>query len=174
MQTWAVHMRNPRRLLNELGPGGFATLQLVVGGNVLSALVHPIFLAGVLLALADGTPIFGDGEGAKAALIWLYWITLGAGYLTSVVLGVRGLAGRGLLSAAWALAFVWLHWLLLPLAAWRALYQLMFNPHGWEKTEHGLARTSRLAKMSSAAALNAVFRKPPSDHGDAPVREAAA
>jgi len=38
-----------------------------------------------------------------------------------------------------------LHWLLLSLAAWRALYQLMRDPQRWEKTEHGLARTSRRA-----------------------------
>jgi hypothetical protein len=115
----------------------------------------------VIFALADGTPMFDTGKGAMAALIWLYWLTLGAGYLTTILLGLRGLARRGLLSAAWALAFVWLHWLLLSLAAWRALYQLMRNPHGWEKTEHGLARTSRLARMSSATALSGVFRKPP-------------
>jgi glycosyltransferase XagB len=90
--------------------------------------------------------------------MWLFWITLAGGYLTTIVLGVRGLARRKLLSAAWALAFVWVHWLLLSIAAWRALYQLVRNPHGWEKTEHGLARTSRLAKMTSAATLDAVFR----------------
>ena len=35
-------MRSPRRLFNELGPGGFLTFQLVVGGSVLAALIHPI------------------------------------------------------------------------------------------------------------------------------------
>jgi len=33
----------------------------------------------------------------------------------------------------------------LSAAAWRALYQLIRDPFGWEKTAHGLARTSRLA-----------------------------
>ena len=158
LQTWSVHMRNPRRLLNELGPGGFLTFQLVVGGNVLAALVHPIFLASLLYALAAGTPILPTSEGGAGSLMWLFWITLAGGYLTTIVLGVRGLPRRGLLSAAWALAFVWVHWLLLSIAAWRALYQFVRNPHGWEKTEHGLARTSRLAKMTSAATLDAVFR----------------
>ena len=37
------------------------------------------------------------------------------------------------------------HWLLLSLAAWRALYQLAAAPYLWEKTEHGLAKSSRLA-----------------------------
>ena len=158
MQTWSVHMRSPRRLFKELGPAGFLTFQLVVGGNALAALIHPIFLASLLYALAAGTPILSTGEGGAGPLMWLFWITLAGGYLTTIVLGVRGLARRKLLSAAWALAFVWVHWLLLSIAAWRALYQLVRNPHGWEKTEHGLARTSRLAKMTSAATLDAVFR----------------
>ena len=52
MQTWLVHMRHPVRLARELGLGGFLAFQLVVGGTVLSALVHPLFIAvaGYLLA----------------------------------------------------------------------------------------------------------------------------
>jgi len=30
-------------------------------------------------------------------------------------------------------------------AAWRALYQLITAPYAWEKTEHGLAKSSRRA-----------------------------
>jgi len=41
------------------------------------------------------------------------------------------------------------HWLLLSLAAWRALYQLAAAPYAWEKTEHGLAKSSlRAANMT--------------------------
>jgi hypothetical protein len=40
---------------------------------------------------------------------------------------------------------LWLpaYWLLSSLAAYRALVQLAAVPHLWEKTEHGLARSSR-------------------------------
>jgi hypothetical protein len=37
------------------------------------------------------------------------------------------------------------HWLLLSLAAWRAVYHLVAAPYTWDKTEHGLAKSSRLA-----------------------------
>jgi hypothetical protein len=37
------------------------------------------------------------------------------------------------------------HWLLLSLASWRAVYQLIVAPYAWEKTEHGLAKSSRRA-----------------------------
>jgi hypothetical protein len=38
-----------------------------------------------------------------------------------------------------------LHWILLSVAAWRAVFQLFTAPFAWEKTEHGLARSSRRA-----------------------------
>ena len=67
------------------------------------------------------------------------------GYFVSGLLGLIGLKRRGLLGNAWALLLMPAYWLLLSLAAWRALFQLLSHPYRWEKTEHGLARTSRLA-----------------------------
>ena len=71
--------------------------------------------------------------------------TLASGYLISAWLGLIGLARRRLLSCAWVLLLMPIYWLLLSLAAWRALFQLVRDPYRWEKTEHGLARTSRLS-----------------------------
>jgi cellulose synthase/poly-beta-1,6-N-acetylglucosamine synthase-like glycosyltransferase len=157
-QTWAVHMRAPIRLLRELGLGGFLTFQLVVGGNVLAALIHPIFL-GLLLYTVARQEFFLGVNGAPMLLAALYSTSLAAGYLTAILLGVRALARRGLLASARTLVLVPLHWLLLSLAAWRALLQLARDPHRWEKTEHGLAKSSRRARLVSAAALAAVFQR---------------
>ncbi|MEJ2434022.1 MAG: hypothetical protein P8Y53_12985, partial [Pseudolabrys sp.] len=38
---------------------------------------------------------------------------------------------------------------ILPIAAWRALYQLIVSPYAWEKTEHGLAKRSRRAEATT-------------------------
>jgi cellulose synthase/poly-beta-1,6-N-acetylglucosamine synthase-like glycosyltransferase len=148
MQTWAVHMRAPRALFRELGPAGFLTFQLVVGGNVLSALIHPIFLAGVVHAAIAGHPLLSV-DGQSAALTWLFGMSLTSGYLLSIVLGLRGLARRGLLAHGWVLALVPIHWVILSFAAWRALYKFIRDPQGWEKTEHGLAKSSRRAATAS-------------------------
>lgn len=146
MQTWAVHMRAPGRLMRDLGPAGFIAFQLVVGGNVLAALVHPLFLAGLVLTAARGLPLWSNGSVTVAALTTLYGGSALVGYLTSALLGWLGLKRRGLLSTAWVLLLTPLNWLLLSLAAWRALYQLTVAPYTWEKTEHGLAKTSRRAE----------------------------
>ena len=141
MKTWLVHMRAPRRLLADLGLAGFMTFQLVVGGNVLAALVYPLFLAGALVELAVEVP--GHEDWGDALVAGLHGTTLVMGFLVAGFVGWLGLVRRGLGANAWVLVLIPLHWLLLSLAAWRALYQLLRCPYRWEKTEHGLARTSR-------------------------------
>lgn len=144
MQTWIVHMRAPIRLMRELGPSGFVTLQLVVGGTVLAALVHPVFLAALALEIAIAGARLGYNL-TEIVLSSLYAGTLIGGHMTSVVLGLVGLARRRTLATAWVLLLVPVHWLLLSLAAWQALWKLVRDPYRWDKTEHGLARTSRRA-----------------------------
>jgi cellulose synthase/poly-beta-1,6-N-acetylglucosamine synthase-like glycosyltransferase len=171
MQTWMVHMRHPIRLMRQLGIRSFLTFQLVVGGNVLAAMIHPIFAGIMLYALAAGVPLFGV-NGIPKELTWAFMATLAAGYLVTVVVGLRGLKRRGLLASAWWLGLVILHWLLLSLAAWRAAIQLMVDPHRWEKTEHGLAQSSRLARMAGTAS-NATAVNEGANRSARPRREAA-
>ena len=149
MQTWLVHMRHPRQLMRDLGSAGTVTIQLVVGGNVLAALAHPIFLAVIAYVLLMRPALLSTrGVGADALL---FAATFASGYVASIVPSVIGLSRRGLLRSSWVLALVPIHWLLLSLAAWRALYQLIRDPHRWEKTDHGLARNSRMADAEESA-----------------------
>ncbi len=152
MQTWTVHMRQPRRLLRELGLPGFLAFQLMVGGSVLAALVHPLFVAGLIYSVASGGKTW---HGNNAVILGaLYGATAIIGYLSSGFLGWLGLIRRGLPGAAWVLALTPLYWLLLSFAAWRALVQFAVAPHTWEKTEHGLAKTSHRANKMTRALLN--------------------
>jgi hypothetical protein len=158
LQTWAVHMRAPVRLWRELGPAGFMAFQLVVGGNVLAALVHPFFLAWLFYRLTLGPGFSTAGEPDGGVLTVFYGVAFFAGYVVSITFGFVGLARRGLWKSTWALAFVVPHWMLLSVAAWRALFHLAWNPYGWEKTTHGLGKSSRRARLNSSATLTALFR----------------
>ena len=143
LQTWAVHMREPLRLWRQLGPGGFIVFQLVIGGAVLAALVHGVF-AGVLVGQLASGLIWSDKASAfDQAFAGLYITTLITGYLLSALVGFIGLSRRRLLRSAGYLVLLPLYWLLLSFAAWRAVFQLVASPYRWEKTAHGLARTSR-------------------------------
>ena len=141
MQTWLVHMRRPRRLIQDLGVAGTVVFQLLFAGNVLSALVHPAFLLGLCYAFfnAPAHPIAPGGTG----MLWA--AALVCGYTSAIATNVLGLRRSGLAAHAWVLALTPLYWLLLSLAAWRALIHLVRAPQRWEKTEHGLARNSRRA-----------------------------
>jgi cellulose synthase/poly-beta-1,6-N-acetylglucosamine synthase-like glycosyltransferase len=140
MQTWGVHMREPRRLWREAGPRGFLTLNIIVGGNVLTALAYPILVfefAAYLITGAGGTP----GWFFTGSLAPLHTATVTAGFASTVLIGLMGLARRGRLYRGWVLAATPFYWACLSIAAWRALWQLWRDPYRWEKTEHGLTQS---------------------------------
>jgi cellulose synthase/poly-beta-1,6-N-acetylglucosamine synthase-like glycosyltransferase len=151
MQTWGVHMREPRRLWREAGPRGFLALNIIVGGNVLTALAYPILVvefAAYLIKGADGTP----GGFFTGSLAPLHIATIAAGFASTVLIGLMGLARRGRLHSGWVLAATPFYWGCLSIAAWRALWQLWRDPYRWEKTEHGLtpSRTSTATPPAEA------------------------
>ena len=149
IQTWCVHMRRPNRLLRELGVAGAIVFQICFAANVIAALIHPLFMAGLAYALYALPTPWANIVMENAAPIFA--TSLLSGYASMVGVDLIGLARRGLLRHAWVLAGIPLHWLLLSLAAWRALFQLIHDPQQWEKTEHGLAKTSRIGLHRGSA-----------------------
>jgi cellulose synthase/poly-beta-1,6-N-acetylglucosamine synthase-like glycosyltransferase len=135
MQTYLVHMRQPLRLWRDLGHWRFIGFQVIIGGMILSILVHPWFY---VLAV-----VHGIGEGrvspANAILRWLCGINLALGYCAAwtltIVTAMRTGSRRQLFSALWLPVY----WLAISWAAYRALLELIFRPFHWEKTEHGQA-----------------------------------
>jgi glycosyltransferase XagB len=152
MQTWLVHMRNPRRLWREAGPRGLLTLNILVGGNVLTALACPVLVIELAACLLNaGTGIL-PGWFFTGPLAPLHFATIAAGFLSTVIVGLMGLARRGRLRIGWILLTTPLYWACLSLAAWRALRELWRDPYHWEKTEHGLGQ-SRPSTMSRARSI---------------------
>jgi len=145
IQTWLVHMRRPRRLVRELTPLGALAFQLFLACNVFAALIHPIFMAGLCYSLLALPSLQAVGSMDAAPV---FAATFLGGYASTIAIDLIGLRRRRLLGHSWVLALTPLYWFLLSLAAWRALVQLLYDPQGWEKTEHGLARTSRLLAAS--------------------------
>lgn len=151
MQTWSVHMRSPLQLWRDTGARGFFTLNIIVGGNVLTALAHPILIGDIAIGAAVAAYTGDAHTFFQTQFASLHIATITAGYLSTVVVGVMGLARRRLLHESWVLLLTPLYWICLSIAAWRALFQLLREPYRWEKTEHGLARTSRIAGRKEPA-----------------------
>jgi len=145
MQTWLVHTRRPRRLVRELTPAGAITFQLFLACNVLAALIHPFFMAGLCYSLLAQPPLRAVGAMGQEAPVFV--ATFLGGYASTIALDLVGLRRRGLLAHAWVLVLTPAYWFLLSLAAWRALLQLLHDPQRWEKTEHGLAKNSRVTEI---------------------------
>ncbi len=135
LQTWLVHMREPRLLLRELGPGSFVVFQIVCAGMVLSALAHPfLFLSGIAIALE--LILAGSIGNLRAALLAVDVVTICCGYASFILLGWRNLRFREKFGVWRLMLFTPLYWMLMSLAAWRAVWQLWRKPHLWEKTPH--------------------------------------
>ncbi len=61
MQTYLVHMRAPSRLMRELGVRRFLGFQVLIGGPILSALVHPWIYVLAGLGLASSGSLWPPG-----------------------------------------------------------------------------------------------------------------
>ena len=136
IQTWLVHMRHPALLRKQLGTEAFVAFTLTVGATPLIAFLNPIFWA--LTILWFGTranfiqPIFPPSvyyAGMFCMVIGNFIVI----YLNAIAIRATGrpeLLGAVLLSP--------LYWVMMSIAAVKALIQLIVAPHFWEKTTHGL------------------------------------
>jgi glycosyltransferase XagB len=138
LQTFFVHMRSPRELVREMGWKNSAHFCIFVGGTPVLAILNPVFwLMTALWFIAHPTfipqifpaPVYYLGLGC-----WAFGnFTLG--YLT--LLSCR-VSGRG--EFLWAALAVPVYWVMMSMAAVKAVWQLVGTPALWEKTVHGLHR----------------------------------
>ncbi|BBE72757.1 beta-monoglucosyl diacylglycerol synthase [Pleomorphomonas sp. SM30] len=134
--TWLVAMRRPATLYREIGPGGFAALQVHFAATVLAGLLHPAGLILVGLHLS-GLRSFDADRGFLGDVVVVAAATgVVAGYAGNVALALavlRRTERRHLVPWAFALP---LYWLLTSAASWTALVDLVRRPHFWAKTPH--------------------------------------
>lgn len=140
VQTYLVHLRSPVKLRRELGAVGFLAFQVMIGGTVLSALVHPWVY--VLLAFDVARGEFLARPDSRLALpLWVLAIgNLIVGYAAAMGLGYLAVRRRGLKALLRQVALMPFYWFLVSAAAYRAVWQFLTAPFTWEKTEHGVSR----------------------------------
>jgi hypothetical protein len=142
MQTYTVHMRRPLLLFGQLGPGGFLAFHVVIGGGILTALVQPWIYAIALHDIAVGTVFMTAETAAERFFDHLAVINLVGGVLGAVALPAVAGARLGIRMSLAGLLSMPLYWLLASIAGYRAVYQLITDPHVWEKTPHAPHRRS--------------------------------
>jgi len=138
IQTYLVHMRHPARLWRDLGTWQFMGFQVMIGGMILSILVHPWFY--ILLASAALTG--NNTVPANLVLRWIFGAHLTIGYGAAWLLTI--VTARGSISGLWSAAWLPVYWLAISWAAYRAVIDLIFRPFHWEKTAHGAGARHRI------------------------------
>ena len=140
MQTYYVHMRQPLLLLRQMGLWRFLGFQAIIGGVIFSHLAHPVFL-GLLLWEMPFDTLPSD---LSLIVLWvLSLFNLSFGYFVTMWLGVFTIKLRSLMGFSFAILTLPFYWILMSIAAYRALFQLLYAPFLWEKTHHkGLSSQS--------------------------------
>lgn len=147
-QTCTVHARHPGTAMRQLGPGRFTGAVLVTLGTVLSALLYPVFTGLFILLWSGGALIDPHSQGSR--ILFAVSVTLFCTGAAAVFLpAIAGLKRRRLWRLLPWVALLPVYYVLVSLAAWRSLWELAVAPFRWNKTSHGLARTSRAARLRS-------------------------
>ena len=132
--TWAVHMRDPLRLLGELGPLRFLGVQILFLGTLSQFLLAPLLWSFWLILLGLPHPFVAVAPWeAVVALATLFFLCEVATLLTAAIAVARP-------KHRWLIKWVPLMHFYYPLAAvasWKGFAELLCRPFYWDKTAHG-------------------------------------
>ncbi|MGV2980840.1 glycosyltransferase [Camelimonas sp. ID_303_24] len=147
MQVAITHSRAPGQTVRELGLLGAWAAGAQCAGVVLSALGFPLFVLGVAIQLASGALLSLDGWQARLGAASAIAVAL-AGLVSGVAPLVLGARRRKLLPLLLLAPLLPFYYALVSLAAWRALAEQIRSPARWNKTRHGVARSSRSGRLT--------------------------
>ncbi|HEY4192020.1 MAG TPA: glycosyltransferase, partial [Mesorhizobium sp.] len=141
-QTWLVHMRDPFRLMREIGFKSFLIAQVLFAGMLASALLHPLLL--VTFVVLTVQLRIDHHLGTLHSLLFIFdVVNIACGYLSFLLLGWQTLTKAERKDFWKIVLFTPPYWVMLSLAGWRALWHLLRRPHHWEKTPHEPNRQGR-------------------------------
>ncbi|OIR03002.1 beta-monoglucosyldiacylglycerol synthase [mine drainage metagenome] len=149
MQTWLVHMRNPVELIRRIGWQGFFGFNFFIGGTSFTFLLYPLLLLFFLFYI-----IFNFNFIRQLFPDWvLYVATFNfiAGNVLMVYLNMLAVFKRRYYELILFAILNPVYWLMHSIAAYKGLWQLIYNPFYWEKTTHGLTKVSSSATAAAAA-----------------------
>lgn len=134
--TWLVHLRDPLRLLREIGVRGVVGLNLFIAGTPLTTVMNPVFWTLVVIWYAEHPRWLAQVFIAPVFYLAMASFVLGnAAVIYTNVVTTRWIGRPDLV---WAALTSPGYWVMMSLAATKAVAQLVVRPSFWEKTAHGL------------------------------------
>ena len=137
LQTFLIHLRAPMTLVEEIRVKGVLHLCAFVGGTPILAVLNPLFWILTLVWFVAQPEVVRQIFPAPVYYVGLFLWAFGnfvLWYLT--ILTARHIRGDGLVLAA---VLVPIYWVMMSIAALKAMWQLVAIPSFWEKTTHGLS-----------------------------------
>lgn len=135
LQTLIVHARTPFEFYRQLGGWRALSAAALIVGGLSGGLFGTIFFADTLARLAIAALIPGHSDlwyGDIVTIGLLLW-----GVQTLVVPATLAMRRRRMSGLTRTLLSMPLYFVLITLASWRALFDLIVRPYYWGKTEHG-------------------------------------
>jgi cellulose synthase/poly-beta-1,6-N-acetylglucosamine synthase-like glycosyltransferase len=142
LQVSVTHSRRPLATYRQLGAARAFGAVAISFGTVASAFGFPLFMILAVDALCSGrllqaeTPIEIAGASIGATLF-------ATGLIALTLPPIEALRRRGWVRLLPLIPLMPVYYCLVSLAAWRGLLEFILEPQRWNKTEHGLAKTSR-------------------------------
>ena len=136
--TYAVHMRDPKILWQQLGPWRFLGIQVLFLGTLIQFLLAPILWSFWIM-------MFGFGHPLIAALPGWFLPTIASIFLfaevSGLVINIIALnAPEHRFLRGWALS-LHLYFPLAAVAAYKGCWEMITSPFYWDKTAHGIHDT---------------------------------
>lgn len=146
LQTSLLHGRHPIATLARLGPLRTLCAVALVPGTLVSALVYPF--CGLLALVALGRGRIGIGPRPTDNLDLALAVTVGVvGLVVMIAPAWLGCRRRRWSDLRCYVLLMPVYCLLVSMAAWLAVLEFVLAPDRWNKTEHGLSRTTRSGRL---------------------------
>lgn len=138
MQTSLVYNRHPVKLIRTLGFWKWFSFQMLVTGTPFTFLVNPIMWASFLFWVF--APHFIVVPSIPIPIMLIGSISFIAGNLIMILLNLAAAFSRRYYNLIPYSFLNPIYWILHSIAAYKALFQLLFKPFYWEKTNHGISK----------------------------------
>ncbi|WP_052955007.1 glycosyltransferase [Microvirga vignae] len=142
MQTSISHSRKPAEGWSQLGFWRFYAAVALTGGTALSALIYPFCTVLFVILWLSEKPLSTDATWNalwRTGSLTLFFSGMASLFIPALVALQRRRLWRLL---PWV-GLLPLYYVLVSIAAWQGLWELVTAPFQWNKTSHGHARSSR-------------------------------
>lgn len=141
MQTYLVNMRDPMKMIREVGPWRFLSFQFFVGGNVFIQLANlPLWIFFFTTIFFYNSPIISLYPKLILYMTWFNFLVSNGILLASQFAAVYY---RRIYCLLPYVPLKLLYWLLMSFAGYYAVIELLIRPGYWYKTEHGLSKEGK-------------------------------